>query len=274
MKSLHLSVIALVSSLACGNAVESETIEVDSKPLDWPDSIPLVSPAKTLLVLDTPAATFLRGYLKTTALAPASSAKEIRAQATGIFDSLPAQEKVDLKIEWLKGDIPPTHFKRFISPKEGLARSSCRLGAAGITRTALIAKGEDAVFIHLLADQPGALSFRVTLGASGEGEPKIEDRRQLVRPASADQSTSIGVHAWVIPFESDVSNDGRSITVTGEGEALILLAYSTGNDATKTLAGTWTQLGNRYDPGHSPPDPTKIWQGVLASRLKSVENSP
>ncbi len=46
----------------------------------------------------------------------------------------------------------------------------------------------------------------------------------------------IFAHLWVVPFESDVAPDGKSIIVRGEGQALILLSYAPGPDAAKPLA--------------------------------------
>ncbi len=247
---------------------------MDPEPSFWPDSIPLVSPRKTLLVLDTPQSTFLRCFVKATPLEPATSAEDVSASAVKIFNDLQTWENVGLKIEWLKVDMPPTHFERSVSPKDGIVRSSCRLGKTTVTRTVLIDGKEDAIFIHLHADQPGALSFRVIPGIADDSELRIENRREMIRLATVNQPESIGIHAWVIPFESDVSNDGRTITVLGEGEALILLTYGTGDDSSKPLAETLTRLGKQHDPGHFPPDPSQIWQGVLAAHLKTAENSP
>ena len=178
------------------------------------------------------------------------------------------------KIEWLFGDSKPVGFKRTFQPLAGIARSTHQIGSTTITRTVIAAEEEDAVFIHLIADQPGALSFRVTFGISGEGEAKIEDRRRFVRPAVADQPDSLGAEVWVLPFESDVATEDDSIAVRGEGEAMILIAYAAARETTLPLAETLARLGKRYDPGHLPPDPSKIWHGVLANHLKSAENSP
>ena len=72
----------------------------------------------------------------------------------------------------------------------------------------------------------------------------------------------------------DVEPDGRSVTVRGEGEALIVWNFSPGKATAAELAGTWARLAARHDPGHTPPDVSKVWHGVLEAHLKSAENSP
>ena len=265
---------ALAFCLTLASGAEPGWVEISAKPRDWPDSLPLLTERRSAFVLDMPSASFVRGFAVPSPRKPALNEVGIREQVGGLLEKMPWQEKVELKIDWLMGEEQPVDFTRSFLPENGIVRSSYRLGGAKITRTVIADETESAIFIHLISDKPGALSFRVILSVSGEGEPKIEDRRQLVRAADASVPGSLGAHVWVLPFESDVAPDGNSIVVRGEGEALVILTFAAGSDATHSLAETLTRLGNRFDPGHSPADPTKIWQGVLAGHLKSVENSP
>ncbi|MES2920294.1 MAG: hypothetical protein V4819_02030 [Verrucomicrobiota bacterium] len=274
MNAPLITSIGLASCLALASAAEQGWVKIDAKHLDWPDSLPLLTQRHWVQVLDMPLMTHVRGFIRPSPKRRASGDPEIRTQVAELIEALPAQEKVDLKIEWLAGDPKPVDFKRTFHPVAGIARSSHRIGNTTITRTVLAAEEENAVFIHLIADQPGALSFRVTFGVSGEGDVKIEDRRQIVRPAAVDRPGSLGGHVWVLPFESDVATEGDSIAVRGEGEALILITWAAGSEATPSLTGTLARLGNRYDAGHVPPDPGKIWHGVLENHLKSTKNSP
>ena len=157
--------------------------------------------------------------------------------------------EIELRIDFPPGEAAATGFARFLHAGTRSVRSRYKILRTTLTRTVRVQDG--VVFIHLIADKPGALTFRVTLDKA-----RIEDRRQLISPAA---------HVWVLPFESDVAGDGSSISVSGEGEALVLWVFGTGERAT-TLA----RLGARHDPGHNPPDPAKIWAGVCAS----AENSP
>jgi hypothetical protein len=268
------AIIALATTLASGIEAEPEWVKIHAKPSGWPDSLPLLTQQQSLLVLEMPAAIHLRGFAVASRRHPGRTELQFREQAAGLIETLSSQKKVDLKIEWLPTKEAPVDFTRAIQPERGITRSSHRLDGSKITRTVVVDEAARTVFIHLLSDKPGTLSFRVILSVSGEGEPEIEDRRQLVRPAAAGASNSLGAHVWVLPFESDVAPDGNTIVVRGEGEALIILTFATGEAATQRLAETLERLGNRYDPGHRPADPSKIWQGVAAGHFKSIENSP
>ena len=161
----------------------------------------------------------------------------------------PQPSEIELRIDFPPGEAAATGFARFFHAGKRSVRSRYKILRTTLTRTVRVQDG--VVFIHVIADHPGALTFRVTLDGA-----RIEDRRQLISPAA---------HVWVLPFESDVAGHGSSISVSGEGEALVLWVFGTG-ERTTTLA----RLGARHDPGHNPPNPAKIWAGVSAS----AENSP
>ena len=254
---------------AIGSAAEPGWLPIAARPLDWVDSLPLLTKQRSALVLDTPLATLVRGFVPALPRRFGLSEAQIRAQVAELMEALSSRDKVDLEIEWLVGSEQPVDFSRSTSQENGIVRSSYKVAGTGITRTMIADDEESAIFIHLIADKPGALSFRVGLSGSNL---RIEDRRQLVQPARTP--TSPGAHVWVLPFESDVTQAGDSIIVRGEGEALILLTGATGSEATRPLAGTLARLGKRFDPDHNPPDPAKIWHGVLANHLKPAENSP
>lgn len=187
---------------------------------------------------------------------PVAGDEPLTVGGVSIRDTLPRVQLremqpsgAELLIDFPPGEAPATGFERFFQAHTGQVCSRYRILRTTLTRTVRVQ--ENVVFIHLIADQPGALSFRVTL----EGA-RIEDRRQLISPVA---------HVWVLPFESDVATEGRSISVTGEGEALVIWVFGAGG-----RAATLARLGARHDPGHNPPNPAKIWAGVSASG----ENSP
>ena len=139
--------------------------------------------------------------------------------------------------------------------------STLLLGNTTITRTILADAGSDCIFIHVLADQPGPVHF--TARFITEEPVKIHDRRQLILTGKETQA-----HAWIIPFESDVTDDGKStITLAGEGEALIILNL-TRDSAKHPIAKTLIRLGEKHDPGHTPPSPHLIWEGVMENERK------
>jgi hypothetical protein len=272
MKTLLIPSFSLAAAFTA-LATEPMPVEIPTFPTYWPTALPILSPERTVLVLDKPGKTLLRGYLAPWKQAPAATAPEIHRQTEEIIKTLPTDEEVELKIDWL-GSETPENFHRTLFPTAGIARSRCRIAGATITRTVLVNPNDGSIFIHLLANKPGALSFRVSLDVSGTEKSVIEDRRQLVRSTPDTDPASISAHVWVIPFESDVSPDGDAIIVRGEGEALILLTYATGPQAPTALANAWKKLGDLHDPGQSPPSPDKIWHAILGERRKSIENSP
>lgn len=270
MKLLLKTYLILAACVHCAAAGEAQWLEITSPPDGWNDSLPTASKQGTAFVLDAPAAMGLRGFPVGLSFPAAADEKLIRSGVTEFFKNTQLPEAAELKIEWLAGGEAVKGFTRSIERKGGLIRSRYRLGETTVTRTVIAAENGDAIFIHLLANQPGALNFRVTLETPPGGKVRIEDRRQLLLAPTTGPAS----HVWVLPFESDVAPDGAGLTVKGEGEALIVWTYAAGNAGAEAISQTLLKLGNRYDPGNTPADPSKIWHGVSESHLKSVENSP
>jgi len=183
----------------------------------------------------------------------------LKVENTAATTLLTATEKdsetpVTLRIDWLTGSETSTDFKSQAATKDRIT-STHLLGKTKLTRTILLSAENDAVLFHVHSNQPGPVHFTARLVS---GEPvKIEDRRQLVLTGE-----KIHAHAWIIPYESDVSDDGKStITLAGEGEALIILNLSA-DPAKHPIADTLTRMGQKHDPGHTPPSPHLIWKGV------------
>ncbi len=163
-------------------------------------------------------------------------------------------EPVIFRIDWTSKEGKPENFAVSKS-KQGTVISTYRLGKTTITRTIVASAVTDCVMLHVIADQPG----RVNLSAryASEGSVKINDRRELLLSGE-----KISAHAWIIPYESDVQADGdATIVLPGEGEALILLNLTI-DPKTAPISETFTRLGAKYDPGHNPPSPQLIWEGV------------
>ena len=226
-----------LSLLACAALATAEEPAADP----WSKALGSLYGNGKLLFLDSAAVTQVRGVI--------------------------APDKVDLKIDWLFEKDTQVDFQQPVSLKDGRIQSTCRIGTTTVTRTLFASPQDNAVFIHFLADKPGALSFRVSLDAP---QVRIEDRRQLISTAESGISTRL----WVLPFESEVTPEARSITVRGEGEAMIVLDFSREKGAEKSLSQTLTRLGNTYDPGHFPPDPSRIWQGVLGVPARQPPDLP
>ena len=250
--------LKLLLILAAPLSLAAQEAAISGAAADWMEALPVRNACRAVLVLDSPASTRLRA-----AVLPKAFPEK---QTAGLLDVLTKVNEAGLTVEWL-GAQPVTDFKQATPVENGMVRSTCRIGTTTITRTVICSRADDAVFIHLIADHPGALAFRVSM--AGE-KAKIEDRRQLILTPTAGPAS----HVWVLPFESDVTPEGGSIVVRGEGEALIVWNFSGEGIPASVISETLSHLGQRYDPGHIPADPSKIWQAVLAGQMKSIENSP
>lgn len=166
---------------------------------------------------------------------------------------------VTFRIDWLSGNESPECFRNHPGKADRLT-STHRIGNTTLTRTILVSEVADCILIHIHADQPGAVHFTACFLPANP--VKILDRRQMIMTKQ-----DIQAHAWVIPFESDVSDDGKAITLSGEGEALILLNL-TPDPENHPISDTLTRLGKTHDPGQIPPNPHLIWQAVSAGARK------
>ncbi len=123
-------------------------------------------------------------------------------------------EPIVFRIDWKSRHEKPEGFKAAKS-EGGAITSTHRLGKTTATRTILASAAEDCILIHVISDQPGAVSFNARF--ISEKPAQIRNRREIILPGEKIQA-----HAWVIPFESDVHDDGKgTIFLNGEGEALI-----------------------------------------------------
>ena len=171
---------------------------------------------------------------------------------------------VKFRIDWASGDEAPENFRNQPAKPDRLS-STHRLGKTTLTRTVLVSEAADCILIHVQADQPGSVHFSARFETD---EPvKIHDRRQIIL-----QGKQIQAHAWIIPFESDVSDDGKSITLLGEGEALILLNLAPDTKKHR-IFNTLTRLGEKHDPGHIPPNPHLIWEGEKKTQDSETQDT-
>jgi hypothetical protein len=175
-----------------------------------------------------------------------------------LIRALPGNE-VLMKIDWLLGAEPVPVFSRHGEAEPHRLVSRVRMGNTTITRTILSSPADGLVFIHLLADMPGALSFRAALTPPAEGSLQLIDRRQLhwQGPPQRDLREA---RLWVLPFESEVEPSPAGILLRGEGEALLILDF--GADLPEN---TLELLGTQHAPGQIPADPSRIWRSVTAA---------
>jgi hypothetical protein len=165
-----------------------------------------------------------------------------------------SDEPVSFRIDWLSGNAAAENFRNHPA-KGGALTSTHRLGQTTVTRTILAGGAEDCIIIHVIADQPGAVSLDARFVSKNPA--RIANRREILLSGEKSQA-----HAWILPFESDVHDDGKgTVSLHGEGEALIILNLTADPQATP-ISDTLRELGKKYDPTHSPPGPHRIWEGV------------
>ena len=266
--------LALAVCLGPAAASEWNGLESGSDPTPWAGALPLTGRRQAAFVLDSPAWTLLRGSLSPLPHFQILKPEQFRGQVADFFGHLPNVEAVDLKIQWLFQEMEVGDFTRAVADGEGRLRSSCRLGDATVTRTVVGGAVGDAIFLHFLADKPGLLSFRASLSGAPPFKLQVEDRRGLILLPVGDPSSRPRSEALVLPFEADVTPGDGCLEVLGEGEALIIWTYCAENVPSRRPLEIFSALGQQYDPGHSPPDPSRIWQGILANFPKSTDNSP
>ncbi len=171
-----------------------------------------------------------------------------------------------LKLEWLHsespagdatwnpGDRTTGHFKR---------------DRAGITQTWFALAEPRIGVLHLRADKPGALGFRIVLQG---GDAQVSERRRITVSTPLPGGRQRVVRAWVLPMESEVTPEERTIRVEGEGEALVLVttAEAPEDELETALEMPLRSLGFG---GAEMPDLSKVWR-MLNERQKEEENPP
>lgn len=192
--------------------------------------------------------------LESPAAPAADPAKPDPAKPGAAFTGKPLGE---FRFEWLDAAGAVTHYRRELDFATGIATTTFNRNTAGFTATTFVSRPDDLLVLHLRADKPGFLSFRVRL-THGEAKPAIEDRRVLVLPQA---------RAWVYPMESEVTPGDGEITVHGEGEALILVAATSDPEKVARLPDRMKPLGFG---GKEHPDIQAIWTDLLERQKKSV----
>jgi hypothetical protein len=173
-------------------------------------------------------------------------------------------------LDWLDDPARGTHYKRQLNLTDGTCVVTFQRGGAGFTWTTFVSKPDDLLVLHLRTDKPGALNFRIELGAKdvkdGNGtKAKVEDRRML---ALQSKDNKFAARVWVYPMESEVTPGENEITVRGEGEALVLLAATTDMSKAPHLAGRIKALA-----GEGHPDTFALWTGLLERHRKAYQEA-
>jgi hypothetical protein len=245
-------IFASALSLATVLRANPEIPAPKTEPVPWTDAFRLQNDRIAALIYESPTRISLRGFFPTSTVEKSTSP--------------PALE---IEIDWL-GDEKLTNFRRSFDSETGTSRVSYRIGRTTVTRTAFASTADDAIFLHFIADQPGALSFQTRIVTPDPENAVIQNRTQLLwREKNPD--TGFKAALWVLPFESDVERDGNAIVLRGEGECILIVNFARADDPAKPISDTLRRLGDAYDPGHQPPDPVRIWHSVLAKHSQPAK---
>jgi hypothetical protein len=188
--------------------------------------------------------------------------------------SAPKENLADVWLDWLDGDQPARDFSSMLAIADGVVTTKFTRGTSGLTGRVFISEADDLTVIHLRADKPGALNFKVRLERKTlpAATPRVEDRRILIlhgKTGPAEDTPAFEVRAWVFPMESEVTPAEKDISVLGEGEALILIATAAGPENSPALS----QIGSRMQKygfgGEEHPDISLLWEGLLERHLKA-----
>lgn len=159
---------------------------------------------------------------------------------------------VGIVLEWLHPDLPAdreswTHGAR--------TEGKFRRDRAGITQIWFVLEKPRVGVLHLRADKPGALGFRIRLA----GEATVTERRRLTVTSPSPGGLLRATRAWVFPMESEVTPEDHSIRVEGEGEALVLftMAEAGKEELESALEEPLRELGFG---GAEMPDLSKVWR--------------
>ena len=246
-------------AISSAGLASDQAFEITGIPAGWEQALPVAN----ALVLDNPQKTSIRAFPS----APVFPFPANIGETSGNRNPLenPVSEylmkyaqspAIELEIQWTNGDRSPELFIRSVDFAKNLTSSTHRIGTTTYIRTTVYSDRDKAFLIHFRADQPGALNLSARITTLGRAT--IQNRRQILWQ-SPDSETKARV--WVIPFESEVSHTGDAISIPGEGEALLIL-NTDGSDTLKSL-------GDRYDPGRQPPNPSLVWHGIVDDQPES-----
>ena len=144
---------------------------------------------------------------------------------------MPYQPAGDLWIE-MPAATGTTNYRRELDLETAIATTRFTAAGVTITREVFASAADGVLVMHLSADRPGALSFRLGLTSEQAGKLIAPDARSLRftgRNASAQGIAgrlTFAIEARVLS-DGHVASDGEGIAVTGATAATILLDIAT-----------------------------------------------
>jgi hypothetical protein len=269
MRSLYLFLLTATSALGVGLELS------DSAPArEIDEAFPTSNGTLIAYVHGSPQSEEIRLEALSFALDGSQTLDELRTEVLAGAESgekanpeirAPREHIGSLWIDFLDGDLATTRYRRSLNLGEGTANAYWRRDGASFTMTTMVSDVDDVIIVHLLANMPGALGFRVRLtGPKGNSDSPVgmpTGNRGELRLVGPDFTT----HAWAVPFESEVAPVKEGMAIRGEGEAMIVI--STSKDPTKAAAA-FTALAAKYDGRDEHPDFGKLWHSAFEAHQK------
>ncbi len=172
----------------------------------------------------------------------------------------PAQAPIILQVTWLGlASGADEKSPQPVIDKPPLQKRVYHIGRTTFTRSLWHQPDRAWLCFHLLADQPGDLSFRVNFLTDGNQYVPVAARKQI---SSKNPAGGFVAHLSVLPFEIEPKVEGSAIAVEGEGEALLFLAFSNSPKTDGSLARTWPAVFEEFRAADQPNDLSKWWRGL------------
>ena len=98
-----------------------------------------------------------------------------KQETDGRYGSYQVLGNLDLRFRYAGADTVAEAYVRELSLRDGVARTSFTRGGVRYERTYFVSRQPDVMFIRLVADRPGALSFSAALGRQERCSLAVED---------------------------------------------------------------------------------------------------
>ena len=167
-----------------------------------------------------------------------------KQETDGRYGSYQMLGNLDLRFEYPQeagvGDTAVSHYRRSLSLRDAVARTSFRKGGVGYTREYFVSRSRDLVVIHLQADAPEALTFTASLSRPERGTLSQEGD-VLVMTGTLDSGNpdvagmSYRAALRLLAAEGEVSlSPAEGVKLTGGREAWLVLSATTSYEAAGT----------------------------------------
>lgn len=170
-----------------------------------------------------------------------------KQETDGRYGSYQVLGDLDLRFRYGDTDTVAEAYVRELSLRDGVARTSFTRGGVRYERTYFVSRQPDVMFIRLVADRPGALSFSAALGRQERCSLAVEDDALVMsgqldsgNPDKAGMKYRVAMRLIARGGKTSASAEG--LTLEGGTEACLIVS------ATTSFAAAGTDFsGERYE---------------------------